>query len=209
MISSKELIEKYPNLFTDNGKPTLRFNYLECDEGWSNILDIMCNLIQIRCEDSVLYKKTMLYGLWLKIYHGLNKFLYGFTVYNKEALTDRNMPMYSNPNWTTFLSKKVNKIHFKIYNHYMEKSKKNKVVYPKFIVIKEKFGALRISYSIFNNDKELHSAIDSIIAYAEKMSEVTCEKTGNFGVLCEKHGWYKTLSELEQGEYKPLLRKEI
>jgi hypothetical protein len=54
--------------------------------------------------------------------------------------------------------------------------------------VKEKFAGLRFYASGGN---EVTSAI--IDKYA-KLSMDTCEITGGKGYLCEKYGWYKTLS---------------
>jgi hypothetical protein len=53
--------------------------------------------------------------------------------------------------------------------------------------IKEKFGGLRI-YVSYHDD-----FIIGVIAMAENMSKVTCEITGNSGVLCKKFYNLKTL----------------
>jgi len=54
--------------------------------------------------------------------------------------------------------------------------------------VKEKFAGLRFYASGGN---EVTSAM--IDKYA-KLSSKTCEVTGGKGYVCEKHGWYKTLS---------------
>ena len=54
--------------------------------------------------------------------------------------------------------------------------------------VKEKFAGLRFYASGGN---EVTSAM--IDKYG-KLSSKTCEVTGGKGYLCEKHGWYKTLS---------------
>lgn len=54
--------------------------------------------------------------------------------------------------------------------------------------IKEKFAGLRF-YSSGGNE-----VTDAIIDKYAKLSSDTCELTGGKGYLCEKLGWYKTLS---------------
>lgn len=54
--------------------------------------------------------------------------------------------------------------------------------------VKEKFAGLRFYASGGN---EVTSAM--IHKYG-KLSSETCEVTGGKGYICEKHGWYKTLS---------------
>ena len=56
------------------------------------------------------------------------------------------------------------------------------------VQVKEKFAGLRFYASGGN---EVTSAM--IHKYG-KLSSETCEVTGGRGYVCEKHGWYKTLS---------------
>ena len=54
--------------------------------------------------------------------------------------------------------------------------------------VKEKFAGLRF-YASGGNE-----VTDAIVNKYSKLSSKTCEMTGGKGYLCEKHGWYKTLS---------------
>ncbi len=56
------------------------------------------------------------------------------------------------------------------------------------VQVKEKFAGLRF-YSSGGNE-----VTDAIIDKYAKLSSDTCEVTGGKGYLCEKLGWYKTLS---------------
>lgn len=69
--------------------------------------------------------------------------------------------------------------------------------------IKEKFAGLRFYYS-GGDDK-----ISGMVYLAEYICGKTCEVTGNPGVLCDRAGWYKTLSldilaESSYNGYKPV-----
>jgi hypothetical protein len=59
--------------------------------------------------------------------------------------------------------------------------------------IKEKFGTLRFYYNIHGTNDVESRIIDNIVSWTEKISETTCEVTGNEGAYCSKGGWYKTL----------------
>ena len=56
------------------------------------------------------------------------------------------------------------------------------------VQVKEKFAGLR--FYAGGGNEVTRAMIDK---YA-KLSSETCEVTGGKGHLCEKHGWYKTLS---------------
>ena len=56
------------------------------------------------------------------------------------------------------------------------------------VQVKEKFAGLRF-YASGGNE-----VTDAIVNKYSKLSSKTCEMTGGKGYLCEKHGWYKTLS---------------
>ena len=58
----------------------------------------------------------------------------------------------------------------------------------KIAQIKEKFGTLRF----YVDGSE--PIIEGVIEFAEHLSSLTCEITGETGCLCVKDGWYKTLS---------------
>lgn len=57
--------------------------------------------------------------------------------------------------------------------------------------IKEKFGTLRYYFSTTTaHQKEM----SEIVSKYEKLSAITCEKTGTNGVLMKRNGFYKTLN---------------
>ena len=59
--------------------------------------------------------------------------------------------------------------------------------------VKEKFGSLRYYYD--PSDLSFRDAMDAVVAKYQKMSEQTCEVTGEPGVLMKSIGrWYKTLN---------------
>jgi len=74
--------------------------------------------------------------------------------------------------------------------------------------IKEKFGQLRIYMTYGECDTVVLKIIECITEAALQKSLNTCELTGNYGVLCKRGSWVKTLSfEAVQDashEYEPV-----
>ena len=62
----------------------------------------------------------------------------------------------------------------------------------KFFVVKEKFGALRVSNTCPMNQPD---QFDELIADAETRSVVTCEVCGAVGVLRTNRSWWRTLCD--------------
>lgn len=77
-----------------------------------------------------------------------------------------------------------------------------------FNQVKSKFGLLRIYHCIAaypegSNDTETihwYQMVLALIAQAETRSSQTCEETGDYGEMCVRGGWYKTLSEAKAKE---------
>lgn len=63
--------------------------------------------------------------------------------------------------------------------------------------IKEKFGALRFYTSVLGASDIENDIIDDILREAERCSNNTCEVSGDGGSLCQRGGWYRTLSRKE------------
>jgi hypothetical protein len=68
--------------------------------------------------------------------------------------------------------------------------------------IKEKTGDLCFYYHIENNNIEKNekfnsSIIRTILIEMQESASKICENTGDFGCLCVKGGWFKTLSHTE------------
>lgn len=59
--------------------------------------------------------------------------------------------------------------------------------------IKEKFGSLRLYFSVVGANEIESSIIDDIVSEAERKSRYVCEITGKDGEPCHRGGWYKTL----------------
>jgi hypothetical protein len=59
--------------------------------------------------------------------------------------------------------------------------------------IKEKFGTLSFYFTVEGGTSDDWDIIDDIISEAERKSAQICEVSGEYGVLCKRSGWYKTL----------------
>ena len=78
--------------------------------------------------------------------------------------------------------------------------------------IKEKFGRLRIYVHMIEcEDRVVADIVWAIINDAETFSENVCEVTGEYGSMCKRRSWYKTLSydlvnkeNSEYSEYEPV-----
>jgi hypothetical protein len=110
---NKHFYEKYPKMFA-------RHRGLECDDGWFDLIDMLCSSIQFHLDHN-----------------------------NRDG----------------------------------------KIPQVEIRQIKEKFGSLRFYISGGNE------FLDGKISFAELMSGHICEISGLPGKLCQKGGWYKTLSE--------------
>jgi len=65
----------------------------------------------------------------------------------------------------------------------------------KIVQIKQKFGGLRYYFQPSDtNNGELYVKMNSVVLAYEKIASITCEATGNPGVLMKSTGgWFKTL----------------
>jgi len=82
--------------------------------------------------------------------------------------------------------------------------------------IKEKFGTIRI-YASVDCDKDItRSIVYALITHTETLSEDVCEVAGDYGSLCKRGMWYKTLSydvvradDSDYSDYIPVNEKTI
>ena len=65
---------------------------------------------------------------------------------------------------------------------------------------KEKFGSLRFYVSTYGVNDIENDIIDDIISEAERKSTQTCEETGEYGTICKRGGWLKTLCRTQARE---------
>lgn len=145
-----KLFEKYPKIFKQRDlspQETCMCWGINCGDGWYDIIDRLCFLIQSRVEQP--HKSIEMYEEWI-------------------ADSSDQSEIES---W----KKKI-------------KEEKNKIISVEFVQVKEKFASLRIYHTSDN------AFISGLIAMAESVSAITCEKCGNKGVL-RKRGWMHILCD--------------
>lgn len=85
-----------------------------------------------------------------------------------------------------------------------------------FTQTKEKFGTLRVYWHLdtfpisatHEEQKIWWNIVGALVNEAERRSAQTCEVTGEYGELCVRHGWYKTLSREKAKELGYLTMEE-
>jgi hypothetical protein len=75
---------------------------------------------------------------------------------------------------------------------FIEQQKINNV---RIVQVKEKWGGLRVYTDM------MHDKLDAKIADVQKRSFTICEVSGAAGKLRNCNGWYRTLSDVEGGQY--------
>ena len=173
----EQLYKKYPKLFGERNLPmtqTCMCWGLECSNGWFNILEQMCGLLQHYIKDTRRSCAVILrYNRALKQAIGGN---------------DKNLRFYyskrlgwENEKVDEFVKKDLEKQTFR------EEWRKPPTQLV-FTQIKEKYGTLRVYY---NGGDEY---CGGIIAMAESMSAVSCEDCGVPGKMRDG-GWIRTLCD--------------
>jgi len=171
----KKLCEKYPKIFADRNKPmteTAMCWGFEHDDGWYNIIDTMCYMIQNHIDNR---EKQHEYAL-------------KFNMALQKAIDGDNTDLVK-----YFCGdKEPNELTLKRIQHDIATKRFVGVVdkIPQVVAtqVKEKFGGLRFYY---NGGDEY---IDGITAMAEAMAEITCETCGKPGKKTN-HGWIRTLCD--------------
>jgi len=170
------LCSKYPKIFKDRHasmQESCMYWGLEVGDGWYNILDRLCGIIQWRIDTvAVQYKSA--------------------TKYNdmrKAALRDDNWEPFKEYYNSTLIKTEDN---LEQYKKDLLKSKPRLIpkLVPQVVAdqVKEKFGTLRFYYSGGDD------VIDGMVQMAEAMSSVTCEECGAPGKTNDK-GWLSTRCE--------------
>jgi hypothetical protein len=197
-----KLAEKYPFLRKlENGKESYDCFGIECGNGWYDLLDRTCSLIEWRIKNpeydkekffllKTWYNKTF----WNWIFYPLGNFLFL-----------RGVPrMYdiNHPDAAKFQAKsqrywKWSNVFEAYPRHVAPKSPLNFQV----LQIKEKFAGLRFYYSAYYEHRKFFGLIKSykqdeyihgVISYAENLSYHICEACGsNQKVTINKTGWRK------------------
>jgi hypothetical protein len=170
------LLEKYPKLFNIDNNHIIATPFelfaFECNDGWFNIIDSLCQNIQGHIDFARKQRaRNIIYNRALK--RALN------------GDTSKLLQYYS---WGSdregWAQSRVEKdIEQKEFRSLFEKVRQVKV-----LQVKEKFGTLRFYYE--GGDKY----VSGLVAMAETMSGVTCEKCGNVGKI-RNNGYIQTLCD--------------
>jgi len=175
------LMTKYPSLFYHNEKGEIQSPScgIWCPTGWERLIEDLCEAIVQYTKHtyrtkSVPTKRVRFYtlkGFVAALRWSHSKLI---KIYNKAPLNSR-----------------IGKIEHKARSLMFKFSTIEKVYAPTITIdqIKEKFGTLRFYYS--GGDAK----IDGIVTFAEHLSSVTCEQTGERGSMHKRGYWYKTLSD--------------
>lgn len=169
----EKLYKKYPKLFVQKDL-SMRYTAMcwgiETGNGWYNIIDNTCRLIQWHIDQSRKERAmALVYNRRLqKAINGNTKDLERF--YDKLYTDKAQIPER--------VQEEVEKKNFR--------PVKEAVPQIQFTQVKEKFGTLRMYTNSYDD------YIDGVIALAEMMSSVTCEVCGIPGRQT-KGGWVQTL----------------
>ena len=170
------LFDKYPKIFR-NPHTVLTQTCIwgfEIDNGWYNIVDKLCNNIQSHIDWG---RKTRARAL--RFNRALKRAIAG----DRTSITNFYFDKREVPadHW---ISDRINQ-HIRDEEYREVPEIVQQVV---AVQVKEKFGTLRFYYSGGNE------YVSGLVAMAESMSGVTCERCGTPGRL-QGRGWIKTLCE--------------
>ena len=177
-----KLWEKYPKIFRDRHgdmRTTCMTWGFECGDGWYNIIDQMCALIQWHVDGKRKKRvRAMLYNRALQ-----------YAATNGDI---SKLVRFFNPSGKLSEKYVISKVHEALFEFSFE------AIPPKFnqvvaIQVKEKFGTLRFYTS------EYDEYLDGVIRMAEGMSGVTCEVCGSPGITSGP-GWIRCLCETHREE---------
>lgn len=177
------LVEKYPKIFVNRHadmRTTAMCWGFECDDGWFNIIDLLCFGIQSHIDWSRKQRAANLQ---------FNRILKHAIAGNKDKLV--KYYTFGKTNSDFAISQADSDIAHKRFREVPEKV-------PQVVAeqVKEKFGTLRFYY------RGGDSTIDGMVRMAEAMSSRTCEECGNPGkptpggwiwTLCETHTRKKSI----------------
>jgi hypothetical protein len=175
----KALVEKYPLIFANrhgDPKETLMCWGFECGDGWYNIIDNLCSLIQNHIN-AISERRETMSRYNIMVGDAKNDDWNAFNDYYKHL-----KPQHREDYKERTLSAEILPI---------------PEVIPQVVAvqIKEKFGTLRFYYE--GGDEY----IQGLVRMAESMSAVTCETCGAPGKT-RGPGWIRTLCDFHEEEYQ-------
>jgi len=185
----EQLYKDYPDLFQESKldmTQTCMCWGIECGDGWEPVIRNMCKMLSCRGYSAVKLKPVFPKAdrLWMMVVNATKPLLRRLEKRLNRSPYSLRLPepktYDSFPGWAV-----------------------------KFTQIKEKFGTLRVYYSVYSkaNDEQLKrfdavsvreagerfwGYVDGVTSFAEYISSRTCEKDGNPGSLT-RAGWWRTL----------------
>lgn len=217
----EKLMKDFPDLFPqdENGNTLPPVCASGISVGWNDIVYKLCAILDYRCKNSYrMVRKTdfksKVFFLRDKITHKIfvtyvNKILDPYRPYRPKGQKAWMIPNSVHNQIIASRRFKIQSWFSKFNRKYFSYEAYEEVYPPKITIqqIKEKFGGLRFYYS--GGDDQAQGAVN----FAEYLCSLTCEETGNAGVLCQRKGWYRTLSldiakKLEYTPVNETLREE-
>lgn len=174
-----KLVKQYPYIFKDRHASMMHTAMcwgFECGDGWYNILDRACNLIDNHIRDkrhNRVYALLRNRALLRSRIHSDDKYLIWFAKYQMGKVSQEYIDK-----WLEHEIEKVRK-----HNPVSVPEKIHKVVATQ---VKEKYGYLR--FYVYGGDAYTEGVIDM----ATHLSAVTCEICGDSGKERNERGWYST-----------------
>lgn len=178
----KALIEKYPKIFQDVNKSMMETCMcwgIECGDGWFNLLDTLCSLIQWHIDQSIesnerdeQHNKMVLQARAgdLTLFNEENDYMddESKVKYLESILKPDSIPLLDYGCGLRMVREPI----------------------PQVVAdqVKEKYGGLR--YYFHGGDDYIEGAV----ALAEAMGEIVCEVCGAPGKVCGA-GWLRTVCE--------------
>jgi len=169
---TNKLYKKYPKIFRQKDlsmQETLMCFGFECGDGWYNIIDTLCYLIQEEVDRP--HKDIAMYEEFIQEKRDNPK--------PEEVFESNGVRMGRIPSSEELIVD---------YEERIEKIKKKIIPQVEAVQVKEKFGTLRFYVNDYTD------AIENYINFAESMSACTCEECGKPGKQTTK-GWTITLCE--------------
>lgn len=187
------LFDKYPEIFKQAKLTQFEScmgRGIECGDGWYEILDVLCGLIQFRLDNPVYVNVTPWYKwcynrIVIKINNGLYYISYKIAGENPNGFHVYQKGQYEKLPVLTKILRKFSEslLTFTVKEEMVEPEK----IQLEFGQVKEKFGRLTIYPD--NSNEEFTGMIDMASAMSCRICEV-CGKPAN---LCVRGHWYKTL----------------
>lgn len=199
-MNGEKIIKKYPNLFENATKPpteTCMCWGLECDEGWHELIDNLCDFLENQKSFS-----------YIDLYDergNLNQIRYSYpnVVFDQIKEKFGSLTIYFRvkaPELNDYIDKMSEYLHLSIFRKIFMKLFQRK----KFNSIEKNSIELEKVY------RHINSYAEGVVGFAEALSRKTCEVTGKSGKLRKNGCWYKTVCDeiAEKEGYEEILQEK-